>query len=219
MNLEEKFQNNWQKNIIKKSENSEEKNLEPDFLFYIEALFPIETSQKILEKTSNFLQENNLEDLKIKSPENLYLTLALPGRLGTHFQKNDARFMEKTLKNILKNIEPLEIQIKNFNIFPNTLFLEVHDSSFRLQQLHETICQEIPFSQHPEYKNINFLPHITVAKNINPQDLEKFKNISRETEDISSTLEKIVLGEVLWKNQILEKKQRSKILLKKILKK
>lgn len=158
--LTQKFTANWEKN--KNLFGSIPWKNEPDFLYYIEALLPLETIQKLLIEQDKLYAKVVVEGGEKIKAENLHVTLALPGRLGTHFQKNDIRYMQKTLGAIFQNMPPIPFVIRNFNVFPSVLFAEVYDPSHRLQSVHEAICDEIPFSQHPEFRYQNFLPHVSL---------------------------------------------------------
>jgi hypothetical protein len=198
----QKFEQNWEKNYKLFGQKKWEQ--EPDFCYYIETRLPMETAMKLNELSQKFFQEIELSSAYVLGLSELHLTITLPGRLGTHFQKNDIPFMKKTLENITKNAQKIPLSIKNFNIFPEVIFAEVYDPSDRLQQLHETLCTEIPFSQHPEYRYQNYLPHISLSyggiieKNIK-------KNCLREFESLDFNIETITFGKANWKNEILEK--------------
>ncbi len=134
----------------------------PDFLYFIE-IIPSITLQKSGEKITQSLKKvvPNAKGLWVPS-ERLHITLALPGRQGVHFEGNDIKFMEKKLKEILKKYQPFEIQLGSINCFPNVLFREVYDETGQLYQLHNEICHTIPFSEKPEYRFENYLPHMAL---------------------------------------------------------
>jgi len=198
----EKFQKNWQKHYSKFGQTPWEWEL--DFLYYIEVLIPLEIGIQIIENSFEFLKDKNIEGGLPLSPEELHITIALPGRLGTHFQKNDARFIEKTCKHIFLDMESIPVKIQNFNVFENVLFAEIYDPTLKLQQLHETICTEIPFSQHPEYRYQNFLPHISLyyGGQINTP-LEE--DMNRFFPEIEFNLNHFIFGKANFKDEVLTK--------------
>ena len=153
----QKFEKNWRQN--QKKFGSQDWSQHPDFLFLVEIPLP--------EKVTNVLrkdQENLLKGLKFgQKIDTFHITLALPGRLGTHFQKNDIPFMKKKLLEIVSDYSSFQLQISNINCFPTVIFREVYDETQTLQKLHEEICSAIPFSQNPEYQFEHFLPHVSLV--------------------------------------------------------
>lgn len=207
----QKFAANWQQNHALFGQEIWEK--EADFVSYIEAPLPIEIGQQLHQIGQQFKQDLNLEGGVWAAPDAMHLTITLPGRLGTHFQKNDLSFMKKTLDAITAETPAFELSIANLNVFPSTLFAEVQDPSGRLQQLHETLCNEIPFSQHPEFRYQNYLPHISLAYGVNattPLTAEAQRNF----EPINFTLDTISLGNAKWQGTELKKQNSAQYTLK-----
>jgi 2'-5' RNA ligase len=200
--MTEKFKDNWDKNRALFGQTSWEQ--EADFCYFIETPLPLEVAQPLFEAGQKLKTELGLEDGQWLSPENMHLTLTLPGRLGTHFQKNDVAFMKKTLEHITTQTPSFELSLKNFNVFPSTLWAEVHDTTGRLQQLHEALCNEIPFSQHPEFRYANYLPHISLAYGVQtkqPLDVD----MDRSFEPLNFTLDTLKLGKAKWQGSELSK--------------
>jgi len=197
-----KFVDNWTKNAAEFGQQSWEQ--EADFCYFIESPLPLETAQKLFDLGQKFKQDQQLEDGTWLSSEDLHLTITLPGRLGTHFQKNDLAFMKKTLAAITAETPAFELTLENFNVFSTTLWAEVHDHSGRLQQLHETLCNEIPFSQHPEFRYAHYLPHISLAygaRTKSPLTAETDRTFA----PINFTLDTLKLGRAKWQGTELEK--------------
>jgi 2'-5' RNA ligase len=122
--------------------------------------------------------------------------------------------MKKTLEDITSQTPAFELELKNFNVFPTTLWAEVYDPTGRLQQLHETLCNEIPFSQHPEFRYTHYLPHISVAygaKTAKVLDLE----LARSFEPLTFKLETLTLGRAKWQGSELTKVKSAEYALKK----
>jgi len=206
-----KFDRNWDKNKALFGQEIWEQ--EADFCYFIETPLPLETAQKLFEAGQKIKTDLSLDSGQWLSTKNLHLTITLPGRLGTHFQKNDIAFMKKTLAAVTAQTPSFELIINNFNVFPNTLWAEVHDPSGRLQQLHETLCNEIPFSQHPEFRYANYLPHISLAYGVQtsaPLDAET----ERSFEPLTFTLETLKLGKAKWQGNELTKVKSAEYNLK-----
>ncbi|NCP66825.1 2'-5' RNA ligase family protein [bacterium] len=211
-NLSQKFNENWQKNHAQFGQITWEQ--EADFCYFIESPLPLETAQALCDLAHKFKEDFALEGGSWLSPEEMHLTLTLPGRLGTHFQKNDLSFMKKTLDDITSQTPGFALELQNFNVFPTTLWAEVYDPTGRLQQLHETLCNEIPFSQHPEFRYTNYLPHISVAYGVqNPKPLGK--EINRNFEPLTFSLESLTLGRAKWQGSELTKAKSAEYHLKK----
>ncbi len=198
----QKFVENWNKNHALFGQKTWDKDI--DFIYYIEFPLPMEVSEKLLEEAQNFFAKIELEKSFLLAPTELHLTITLPGRLGTHFQKNDISFMKKTLENITKDMRKIPLEIKALNVFPEVVFAEIYDPTDRLQQLHETLCNEIPFSQHPEFRYQNYLPHISLAYGGQTQKTIP-KNMPREINSINLNLDNIHFGRVKWQDGQLEK--------------
>jgi len=160
MNYSERCLENWKENSNKYGAIEWEKD--PDFLYYIQANIPLDIGMQLIEIREKFMQDNQIRGGERVDVSNLHVTLALPGRLGTHFQKNDVSYMKSTLKNVFKEAAPLPLRFEGINIFSSVLWAQVFDLSNRLQSIHETICNEIPFSEHPDYRYQNYLPHASL---------------------------------------------------------
>lgn len=187
----ERLAQNWAQNAASFGEIPWEKS--DDFRYYIEASIPPEAAAQIATQAQTFITTNGIKTTHQLPAESLHITLALPGRLGTHFQQNDLSYMQRTLENLTKQQEKITVELGNFNVFPNVLFVEVADSNGDLQALHERICQQIPFSQYPEYQYENYLPHVSVAYGAKAQDLSQ---VNRQQSPITCQLDQIVLGKV-----------------------
>ena len=121
--------------------------------------------------------------------------------------------MKKTLADITAQTPAFELTLQNFNVFPTTLWAEVYDQSGRLQQLHETLCNEIPFSQHPEFRYANFLPHISVA--YGAQTASPLAQTAERTfEPLTFTLDTLCLGRAKWQGNELTKVKSAEYMLK-----
>ncbi len=187
----QKFNQNWQKNSSLYGTEIWEK--EPDFVHYIAGLIPLETTQHLAEIQQAVIQKLDIQNPTIPPLEHLHVTLALPGRLGTHFQKNDVKYIKKTLKDIFAACPSIPLRIQNINMFPNVVFAEVYDPTSRLQQIHETICNEIPFSQHPEYRYQNFLPHVSLIYGGTPNQ-KIVADFDRHFKVIETEISEIIFG-------------------------
>jgi len=207
----QKFIENWKANHAQFGQKNWDQ--EPDFCHYIHTPIPLDIATKLCQAASVMRQQLSLKDGSWLKPEDLHLTITLPGRLGSHFQKNDLSFMKKTLQAITAETPAFEVQIKNFNVFPHSLFAEVHDHTGRLQQLHETLCNEIPFSQHPEFRYQHYLPHISLAYGVqSPQVLPA--DTDREFEALTFNLNTINLGKAKWQGNTLKKTLAAEFTLK-----
>jgi 2'-5' RNA ligase len=210
-NLRLKFTENWQKNHSQFGQTPWEQ--EADFCYFIECPLPLQTAHGLHGLAQKFKHDFKLEDGTWLEPEAMHLTLTLPGRLGTHFQKNDVAFMKKTLAAITAETPAFELRLENFNVFPSTLWAEVHDSTGRLQQLHEALCNEIPFSQHPEFRYAHFLPHISVAYGVHIKDALA-SDTDRHFLPLTFSLDTLCLGKAKWQGAELTKEKSAEYTLK-----
>ena len=112
---------------------------------------------------------NNLRQLQPDAPhkwllsKQMHITLELPGRLGKHFEATDIPRMTERLQEICKNRKPFTIELGNINCFPVALFCEVYDEAGNIFALHNAIADSIPWSEHPEYRYENFIPHMSLC--------------------------------------------------------
>ncbi|MDH3324771.1 MAG: 2'-5' RNA ligase family protein [Candidatus Peregrinibacteria bacterium] len=167
---------------------------DPNFLYFIYIPLPevfYEDAGNVMKKIQS---AGELKDAFWVSPWNLHITLALPGRLGQHFQGNEVPFMERVLGEICAEMPKFSIQLANLNCFPNCVYREVLDESGNLYELHNKITEKIPFSQHPEYEGENFVPHMSFfyggkdSENIFTEDFD------RELPLIEIPVNKILFG-------------------------
>ncbi|MCF7917707.1 2'-5' RNA ligase family protein [Candidatus Gracilibacteria bacterium] len=194
MNLEkqkEKLEKNWKKFAPKfGSKNWQE---DPNFLYFIEIPLPTELWTD-MEKLSYTLEKQSRLTGLWFPPQKMHITLALPARKGSHFQANELRFMEKTLKDIFQKIHVFEVILGNLNCFADVLFREVWDETETLYKLHHEICSCIPFAQDPAYKLENYLPHISLFLGKGDCDFLQNENFIREIKPLKMKIEKIFLG-------------------------
>ena len=120
--------------------------------------------------------------------------------------------MKKTLQAITTQTPAFDLEIKNLNVFPHSLFAEVHDPSGRLQQLHETLCNEIPFSQHPEFRYQHYLPHLSLAYGVTVSK-PLASQAERTLASLNFTLNTINLGKAKWQGNVLKKVQAAEFKL------
>jgi 2'-5' RNA ligase len=194
MNIEEQ-QKRWEENWKQNAPLFGTKQWVPDpnFLFFIEIPLPSSMRTEM---------EQVLEKLKFResfsqghwiAPQRMHITLALPGRMGVHFQQNEVSFMEKAIEKILKDAKPFEVTLGNVNCFPDSLFREVFDESGELQRLHDEICKAIPFSQTPEYRFENYKPHVSLFYGAHHADLLN-ESFDRMLEPATIKVEKVFFG-------------------------
>jgi 2'-5' RNA ligase len=96
-------------------------------------------------------------------PQELHVTLALPGRPGKPYREDDIPSMIEALRKIAGNVSPLTLQLGNINCFPSALFREVYSEDERLFALHEQIAESIPFSEEPQYCHEHYTPHMSLC--------------------------------------------------------
>jgi len=182
---------------------------EPNFLFFIEIPLTLPVQQEmgtiLTHLKSSFPEINNW-----KTVEELAITIALPGRMGTHFQGNQVNFMESKLTEITQNFTKFSVKLSELNCFPQSFFREVLDASGNIFKLHKTICENIPFSQNPDFQYENFTPHVSLNMlnekvNVSLTDFKKFRKI----EDQNMEVFQINFGKIN-----LEEGKFQKILLK-----
>ena len=195
MNLEDqhhRWEENW--NINAPLFGTEQWVPDPNFLFFIEIPLPENMRTEM---------EQVLEKLKFReyfsqghwiAPQRMHITIALPGRMGVHFQQNEVSFMEKAIQKILKSTAPFEVQLGNVNCFPDALFREVLDSSGALQRLHNEICNAIPFSQNPEYRFENYKPHISLFYGSHHADLLQAESFDRKIQPTTMPVHTVFFG-------------------------
>lgn len=195
MNLESQ-RNRWEENWKKNAPlfGTVQWVPDPNFLFFVEIPIPSGMRTEM---------EQVLEKLKFResfscghwiAPQRMHITLALPGRMGVHFQQNEVGFMEKTIEKILEKTKPFTVTLGNINCFPDALFREVLDESGALQELHNKICKAIPFSQNPDYRFENYKPHISLFYGAHHADLLKAESFDRILEPTIMNIEKVFFG-------------------------
>ncbi len=195
MNLQQqkfRFEKNW-KNFSTKL-GTKKWTKEPNFCYFVEIPIPLNIQTEIRE-ISNTIQDLAPTDEWI-TPADYHITIALPGRDGTHFKGNDVSFMKTEIEKILNDINPFEIQFGNLNCFSTVLYREVFDPTGQIYALHEKIGNIIPFSQTPAYQFDNFVPHISMLyANNNQSSLFKNPNFTRELSLETMLVKKIILGQ------------------------
>ena len=195
MNIEQQTQNwleDWNKNAP--LFGTKQWVPDPNFLFFIEIPIPITMRtemEKVLEKLK--FRESFSQGHWI-APQRMHITLALPGRMGVHFQQNEVRFMEKAITKILETTAPFTVELGNINCFPDSLFREVLDPSGALQKLHNEICKAIPFSQTPEYRLENYRPHVSLFYGAHHADLLKGETFDRTLEPSEMKVDTVFFG-------------------------
>jgi 2'-5' RNA ligase len=196
MNLQvqsNRFQLNWD-NF---SNNFPQKKWQtsPDFLYFIEIPLKLE-QQQAMQKTSQNLQQKFGATSHWVLPDYMHITIALPGRLGVHFQGNDVTRMQKKLTEILHQFNSFEITLGNLNCFADTIFREVYDENGHLPLLHYKICEAIPFAQAPEFQFEHFLPHVSLYYADNPpEDLfANWAEFDRNLESETMLVDRIIFG-------------------------
>jgi 2'-5' RNA ligase len=199
----ERFEQNWNQN--KTQFGTKTWDPSPDFLFFIEIPLPTNLVSE-MESISLKIQElgDSTKDLWIP-PKKMHITLALPGRMGFHFQGNDANIMNRELKKIISNTASFAVELQNLNCFPNAIFREVIDPDGQLFALHETICSKIPFAQNPEYQFTNFLPHISLYYGDKNKNILNHPDFARELPVQLMNVERVFFGKAMNKNDEYEK--------------
>jgi len=189
-----RFAENWEKNKSLLGTKTWKKD--PNFLFFVE--IPLEVHKRTsMEKISQHLQ--GLQKKKTKQslwvpPQRMHITLALPGRMGVHFQGNEVGFMEKKLEAVAEEFAPFEVVLGDLNCFPDAIYREVYDESRNLMRLHQRICEEIPFAQSPEFQFDHFLPHITLFYGEADPQIFEHDDFKRELKDSTMKVDKIFFG-------------------------
>lgn len=115
-----------------------------------------------MQRITDLLSPLDATSAKWLAPKSMHITIELPGRLGTHFTEDDVPNMTSTLQSICKEHDPFTVQLGNINCFPQALYREVYDPDQELYRLHTQIATGIPWSQHPEYRFENFIPHMSL---------------------------------------------------------
>lgn len=165
-----------------------------DFLYFVEIKLEA-TAKKSMQSVIDTIKTDNPDSSHWVEPNNMSITIALPGRLGVHFQGNDVNNMKKQLSDIFARFNQFEIVLGRLNCFSNVLFREVYDASGHLPLMHYQICQAIPFAQAPEFSFENFLPHVSLfyaEKGAQDMITEDF---DRELPDETMTVKKIIFGQ------------------------
>jgi len=194
MNLEkqkQRFQQIFVENSAKFGKEVWEED--PNFLFFVEipaSKSVAENSKPIFEKIQS---AGELRNGFFVSPWNLHLTLALPGRLGVHFQGNEVPFMEVALAEICEKFSQFRVELGDLNCFPNAIFREILDPSGNLYELHESIADKIPFSQHPNFQRENFVPHLSFFYGGRGSNFD-FSKFDRECKPEKMLVDRVVFG-------------------------
>lgn len=200
---EQQFRTHWEQTAQKYG--TEKWNPTPDFLYSIE--IPIDKDcVSTMETISESIKQNhNTKNGLWVPPQRMQITLALPARMGFHFQQNEIRIMKKELIEILKKFSPFSVILGHLNCFPNSLFREVYDDSGTLFQLHKDICERIPFSQNPAYQFENYLPHMSLYYGKGDPKLFQSPSFSRELEPNLMPVNRIFLAKTKNKEGEYEK--------------
>lgn len=187
-----RFDKNWQKFSPLFGTKAWEEN--PNFLYFVEIPLPTSLWTE-MEQLTNLLKKQNpgAKGLWFRA-QRMHITIALPGRLGEHFQGNDINFMTKKLQEISQKTAPFTVSLGNINCFADVLFREVYDLDNSLQSLHEEICKKIPFSQNPAYQFDNFIPHISLFLGQGTQTLFSHNDFSRELDSSPLTIDRLFFG-------------------------
>lgn len=196
MNLQvqhNRFQLNW--DTFAPTFPTKQWNRTPDFLYFIELPLPLPTQQSMQTISQNLQQKLNTKSYWIK-PDHMHITLALPGRLGVHFQGNDVAHMQKKLAEILRQFNPFAISLGDLNCFSDTIFREVYDEHGHLPLLHYQICEAIPFAQAPEFQFEHFLPHISLyyADQVEADIFADWATFDRALTAETLTVDQVVFG-------------------------
>jgi 2'-5' RNA ligase len=170
-------------------------NRAPDFLYFVEIPLTLSTQQS-MQKVSQKLQQEFSALSHWVTPERMHITIALPGRLGVHFQGNDVTRMQKKLTEILQQFNPFELVLGNLNCFSEAIFREVYEQNGHLSLLHYQICEAIPFAQAPEFQFKNFLPHVSLfyAEASNTNVFTDWHIFNRSLEPETLTVDRIIFG-------------------------
>lgn len=196
MNLQvqnNRFQLNW--DTFAPDFPQKQWNRSPDFLYFIEIPLSLPTQQS-MQKVSQKLHESlNTENYWV-TPDHMHITIALPGRLGVHFQGNDVTRMQKKLTEILQQFNQFEITLGDLNCFADTIFREVYDKNGHLPLLHYQICESIPFAQAPEFQFEHFLPHVSLfyAEDVAPEIFTDWQNVDRILPHETMIVDRIIFG-------------------------
>ena len=178
-----------------------------DFLYFIEVKLDAETQENMAQVTTQ-LQALSPNSSQWVDPADMHITIALPGRLGVHFQGNDVNNMTKKLGEIFARFNQFDLSLGNLNCFSNVLFREVYDESGHLPLLHYQICQEIPFAQAPEFQFENFLPHVSLFyAESGGKALLDHPDFDRELPEQKMTVKSIVFGRAKDEDSEIFKKE------------
>lgn len=190
--ITQKFQQNWQKFAPQFGTKQWEEN--PDFLYFIEAPLPKNLWPEMEQLSENLQQIKKMSGIWFP-PENMHITLALPGRKGVHFQAHEVSTLKKTIERIVREQSSFSVTLGHLNCFADVLFREVWDKEEKLFSLHKKFCEEIPFAQDPEYKMKNYLPHISLFLGKGDPAFFEHPKFSRELPPLEMKVEKIVFGQ------------------------
>lgn len=190
----QRFAENWEKN--KSLLGTKSWGQDPNFLFFVEIPLAVNlrtSMEKISSNLQGLANEKNKKGLWV-APQRMHITLALPGRMGVHFQGNEVGFMEKKLTSLVEEFAPFEVTLGDLNCFPDVIYREVYDESRNLMRLHQRICEEIPFAQSPEYQFEHFLPHVTMFYGPENPQIFEHPDFKRTLKSSSMKVDKIYFG-------------------------
>lgn len=119
-----------------------------------------EEIQQVLDRLRSFQPDAKHQWLQ---PNQLHITLELPGRLGKHFQEDDVPKMQEWLQEICKTTDPFQLELGNISCFTNVPFREVYDKECNIFQLHNAIAKKIPWTEEPTYRFENYTPHMSLC--------------------------------------------------------
>jgi 2'-5' RNA ligase len=146
------------------------------------------------------------------TPKLMHITLELPGRIGKHFQENDLSFIKDSLYKITSETPKFNITLGNLNCFPTVIMREVYDETNNFYELHNQIAKTLPFSEHPEYRFENFMPHMSICYfgGGATGNLIKHPDFKRELDFVEMPVEKIYFLKAsdigfIYKEEMIEK--------------
>ncbi len=130
--------------------------------------------------------------------EYFHITAKECGRFLVQQKQHEDDVDDKELKHIitaaakvLKDKKSFTVQLKNVNLFPDVLFVEVHDRD-KIGELNKHL-QTIPGIKKLWHDFPKFLPHVSIVQFKNDHDfkellsaLEKFRNVDFGTLDVNA---------------------------------
>ena len=95
-----------------------------------------------------------------------HITLKSCGLLGEEVKDRDMPEIINIANEVFANFRPFSVNLKGFNVFPTTFFVQVYDLQGFLHKMHNHLRRSLGslVRQYEEFEGLNYIPHLTVGR-------------------------------------------------------